>query len=460
MSANTGILTTYNGRFHTGILYYAPTVTIPVTGKILGTMYCFLSKVLPWENETDPPAPLQSQKYLNAVFKNMFVAKKITTNDISPVIERIDWNSGEVYDYYRDDINMFALDTNDTILKRFYVKNRFDQVFKCLWNNNGAASSVEPYFEPGTFNPNNIFQGADNYKWKYMYTITSGSKLKFMDSAWMPIPNGTKTPNPLQSFAGYGDIEVINIVNTGSNYDSANSPVIVTITGDGLYASANAVISGGSIVDVTIANTGSNYTYANVSINSAQGSGATAEIYVSPVGGHGFDPVTELGARHVMLTATFNTNENGNLPTDIDYRQIGVVVDPFAYFGSSSFGIANAEVYKISTDLILSSGFGSYTPDETVFQAPTSDDLDEATFSATVLSYDSTTNTLKLINTLGTANTNAIIYGNTTKTARLVLQKQDPSFVAFSGNLIYLENRQPVQRNADGSEQFKLVLGY
>jgi hypothetical protein len=459
MSANTGILTSYSGRFHSGLVYYAPTATIPVTGKILGTMYCFLSRVLPWPDEQDPPAPIQTQKFLNTVFKNMFVAKKITTNDISPIIERIDWATGDIYDYYRDDIDMFALDTNGTLLRRFYVKNRFDQVFKCLWNNNGGVSTVEPYFEPGTFNANQIFQGADDYKWKYMYTITSGLKVKFMDSAWMPVPIGTKTPNPLESFAGYGDIEVINVTNGGSNYDSANAAVIVTITGDGSLASANAIISSGAITDITVANTGTNYTYANVTISSAQGSGATAVAYVSPVGGHGFDSITELGAKHVMVTASFNKNEGGNLPTDIDYRQIGVLVDPFAYFGTT-YGTANAEVYKTTTDLIVSSGFGSYVPDEIVFQAPTSNDLDEATFSATVLSFDSTTNTLRLINTLGTANTNAIIYGNSTSTARLVLQKQTPSFVPFSGNIIYLENREAVQRNSDGSEQFKLVLGY
>jgi len=460
MAANTGILTSYSGRFHTGLVYYSPTATIPVTGRVVGTLYCFLSRVLPWPDEQDPPAPEQTQKYLNTVFKNMFVAKKITTNDISPVIERIDWNTGEIYDYYRDDIDMFALDINGTLLRRFYIRNRFDQVFKCLWNNNGGQSTVEPYFEPGTFNANQIFQGADDYKWKYMYTITSGTKLKFMDSAWIPVPIGTRIPNPLETFAGYGDIEVINVTNGGSNYDTANAPVTITITGDGQLATANTIISSGSITDITVANTGTNYTFANVTISSAQGSGATAVAYVSPVGGHGFDPVTELGARHVMVTATFNRNESGNLPTDIDYRQIGILVNPYSYFGASSYGVANAEVYKTTTDLVLSGGFGSFVPDEVVFQAPTVDDLNEATFSATVLSFDSTTNTLKLINTLGTANTNAIIYGNTTKTARLVLQKQTPSFVPFSGNLIYLENREAVQRNPDGSEQFKLVLGY
>ena len=74
--------------------------------------------------------------------------------------------------------------------------------------------------------------------------------------------------------------------------------------------------------------------------------------------------------------------------------------------------------------------------------------------------FRSTTNTLKLLNTVGTANNNQILYGQTTQTARVVLQQQTPEFIPFSGYLIYLENRGPVVRNEDGSELFKLVLGY
>ena len=458
MSANTGILTYNSGVYNLRLNYYAPSSTIATTGNPLGSLYCFLSKVDPWPVDAVPPVPEQSQDYLNQVFRNMFVAKKISTNDISPVIQRINWTSGTTYDYYSDKVNMFELNNDGSLVKKFYIKNRYDQVFKCLWNNNNSASTVEPYFEPGTFNINQIFQGADNYKWKYMYTITSGNKLKFMDESWMPVPVGNTIPNPVSTYAGTGDIEVINITNGGSGYDEVNAAITITVTGDGYLATGNVIVTGNTITDVVIANTGYNYTYANVTISSAIGSGATAIAPVSPIGGHGYNPISELGAHHVMVTGQFNTNESGNLPTDIDFRQLGIIVNPYAYFGVGT-GLANATVYKTSTDFIVSTGFGAFTPDETVYQS--SDGLIEnATFTATVLSYDSTFNTVKLINTKGIANSGGLIYGQTSGTARVVLQQQTPSFIKNSGFLIYLENRSPVQRNADGSEQFRLVLGY
>jgi hypothetical protein len=458
MSANTGILTYQNGTFQVSSVYYAPTVTIPVTGEYLAPLYCFLSRVLPWENEVVPPVPTEDQKYLKQVFKNMFVAKAITSNDISGVIERINWTSGETYSYYRDDINMHALEPNGTIAQRFYVKNRYDQVFKCLWNNNDGDSTVEPYFEPGTFNANQIFQGADNYKWKYIYTITSGSKLKFMDDAWMPIPLGTNTINPVQSTAGRGSIEVINVTNGGLNYNPANATISVVITGDGSGATANVSVSGNSISDIVVTAAGSNYTYANVSIVSAEGSGAAAVAPTSPIGGHGFDPISELGARHVMLTAQFNKDEGGLIPTDIDFRQIGVLVSPYAYFGNS-VGLANASIYSTTTDFTVSQGFGAYTPDEVVYQSPNGL-FENATYTATVLSFDSTFNKVKLINTGGEAVDGLLLIGNSTGTARTVLQQETPSFIPFSGYLTYLENRSAITRNVDGSEQIRIVLGY
>lgn len=457
-SANNGILTYNDGFFQTKSVYYSPSAVLPVTDENLASIYCFLSKVTPWANESSPPAPTEDQKYIKSIYKNIFFIKKITTYDMSPIIERINWETGTVYDYYRDDIDMFELDVNDTILRRFYVKNRYDQVFKCLWNNNDGQSTVEPYFEPGTFNANQIFQGADDYKWKYMYTISSGSKSRFMDDAWMPVDMEKNVPNPLLKYAGYGSIDVINVTDGGSGYNETTSPITIVITGDGQYASANAVVSGGSIVDISVANTGSNYTFANVSIVSANGSNATAVAYTSPIGGHGFNPSTELGARHIMLTATFSKNEDGILPTDIDYRQLGILVNPYVYFGTT-VGVANAVNYSTTTDFIVSQGFGSYTPDEIIFQA-TDGILNNAYFSGTVLSYNPTTNTVKVLNTSGTPVNNALLYGNNSGTARVILQKQDSEFVPFSGYIIYIENRELIQRNPDGSEIFKLVIGY
>ena len=63
----------------------------------------------------------------------------------------------KVFDYYQDNVDMLAVDENDFLIKSFYIKNRYDQVFKCLWNNNAQPSTREPYFEPGTYGSNNLF---------------------------------------------------------------------------------------------------------------------------------------------------------------------------------------------------------------------------------------------------------------------------------------------------------------
>ena len=130
--------------------YYAPTAGVIST-------YMFLASVDPWTNDLNPPEPTQDQAYLKSVFKNIFAVKLLTSNEITPVIPRIDWASGTVYDYYEDSVDMFETDIAGNLVKQFYVKNKYDQVFKCLWNNNGAASVNEPYFQPGNYSTNNIF---------------------------------------------------------------------------------------------------------------------------------------------------------------------------------------------------------------------------------------------------------------------------------------------------------------
>jgi hypothetical protein len=458
MPSNTSILTYNSGVYNLLLNYNAPSSRIGTTDNILGTVYCFLAQVDAWENELIPPSPLQTQSYLKNVFKGMFVAKKVTTNDMSPVIKRVNWTANTVYDYYQDNVDMFEKAEDGSLVKNFYVKNRFDQVFKCLWNGDESQSTVEPYFEPGTYNVNQLFQGADNYKWKYIYSITSGNKLKFMDENWMPVPAGNTVPNPVSTLSGIGSIDVINVTNGGSGYDEANAVITVSIVGDGRNASANAIVSSGEITDILIANTGSNYTYANVIITSAIGTNATAFASISPIGGHGYNPISELGASNIMITAQFNNGENGSLPTDIDYRQIGLVINPLAYFGVG-VDTANAEVYKTTTDIVVSSGFGSYVPDEIVYQSE-SGLFNGATFNAKVLSFDSVSNIVKLINIEGDFVTGGVLYSQTSGTTRVALQIQTPSFIKNSGYITYITNRTSVQRNPDGSEQFKLVLGY
>lgn len=445
--------------------FYSPEATIG--GQPLTTLYVFLSKVDPWTDDNFPDVPSQTQQYIKNVFANMFVAKKITSNDISPVIQRIDWISGTTYDYYQDNIDIFANDSNGFLIYKFYVRNSYDQVFKCLWNNNGNPSTDMPMFQPGSYGTNNIFTGGDGYKWKFMYTIDAGLKKRFLDVNWMPVSVSANTsPNPVSTSAGWGDIEVINVTNPGSGYDSVNTVIQVTITGSNtVTATANVSVANGVISDVIVSNTGKNYTTANVSIQpytsanlaftSSIGSGATAIAPVSPIGGHGYDPISELGTSHVMFSVEINGSENGYVPTDINYHQVGLLVTPIAQ--STLPNPANSAIYKTTTDLIVAAGFGFYTGDEIVYQG---NSLQTATFIATVLSYDDITGTIKLINTKGTPLPNAPIYGNSSKTVRTVLSINYPDFIPYSGYLSYIENRSGIQRSPDGIEQFRFVVQY
>jgi hypothetical protein len=103
--ANKYLIT--NGAYVSQVeqLYFAPSAVVPPVVDIpLSTMYCFLAHVQPWEVDTNPPQPTQDVKSIKNVFKNIFAVGKITSNDISPVIKRVDWSSGTKYDYYRDDV--------------------------------------------------------------------------------------------------------------------------------------------------------------------------------------------------------------------------------------------------------------------------------------------------------------------------------------------------------------------
>lgn len=430
----------------------------------LSNLYCFIAKIEPWENEANVPPPLKTDNYTKTIHQNMIAMKKVNANDVSPVIERIDWKSGTIYDQYSDTQSLFDVDENGKMIKHFYVKNSYDQVFKCLYNGNsvlnpdGIASTYEPLVD-FSYDPTfGYVTTADGYKWKYLFSIDSGSKLKFLDDNWIPIPITTLYSDITTSSAGYGEISTINVYNTGSGYTDDSGVGIsttITITGDGTGASAVAQITGNNVVQILMANTGTNYTYANVSINPNIGFGGNGAVLipsVSPIGGHGFNLLQELGCRTILISAQFNGNESGVIPDSIDYREIGLISFPL-----TSTGEADGFVYRLTHDIIVSPGGGVYSQDEIVYQG---DSVQTATFSGRVLNFDSTNNILYLINTSGSISPNEIIKGDTSKVIRVAFQESVQPIIPASGDILYIENRSKVQRTTNGIEQFRLTISY
>ena len=149
----------------------------------------------------------------------------------------------------------------------FYVRNSRDQVFKCLFNNNRANSTIEPTIDIDGQLPENAFIiTSDGYKWKYMYTISPGLKQKFFTDAWMPVANDAAVVAASQS----GRIDIIKVLWGGSGHLSggnSNTAAILSITNtDGANANLVARVSNGEITAVTILDGGSDYTRGTVTV--------------------------------------------------------------------------------------------------------------------------------------------------------------------------------------------------
>lgn len=446
--------------------YYAPGGLSTATSS-LNKFYGFIGKVSPWTDPNNPDNFVETQQNIKQVFKNIISAKQITSSDIAPVIQRIDWESGFIYDYYTDTEDMFIQNTDGLLLKQFYVRNRFDQVFKCLWNNDGGESTVEPQFLPGTFDSTFLVKTADGYKWKFMYSIDSGLKQKFFDTNWMPVPIGQNIPNPVDTFAAQGSIEVVNLTTTGNGYTSGG--VTITITGDGSYANATALVNtAGYLYDVAVSNTGTGYTYSDVTITTNPGfatpnTAAVAIAPTSPIGGHGFDPIAELGCSHAMVGLEFVESEGGLVPTDMTFYQLGLLLDPVSQESVSQTPptLANSEVYDATTQLYVSAGTGTFTSGQTIYQGSSQA---TATFIGEIVDYNPLSNVVRVINITGSPTLNDAVVqdasGSIGGAIRTLLSVTNPDFITFSGYMTYIENRTGVTRNADGTEQFRIVLRF
>ena len=76
----------------------------------------------------------------------------------------------------------------------------------------------------------------------------------------------------------YTGVEAIQVINSGTNY---TSPPTVTISGDGIGATARAVIVNQRVERIEVINRGYNYTRAVVTLSGGGGNGAEASAIVT-----------------------------------------------------------------------------------------------------------------------------------------------------------------------------------
>jgi len=244
--------------------------------------------------------------------------------------------------------------------------------------------------------------------------------------------------------------------NTSSTY--IVSPKI-TITGDGQSATAYCNVASGAVNYINPITPGVNYSKATVTIsaNTSHGSGATAVAQISPPGGHGSDPVGELGGYNVMLNIQLSGSEGNTFPTSNDFRILGLVKDPTLAANGS---VALASTYDQTTQLVLTSvsDGGRFDADELIAGGTT-------TATARVVSF-ANTNSGNTAGVLRVVSANAVfaaaetITGNTSGVTATIGSITYGSLTPFSGEVIYIENRPAVQRASDQIEDVKIVVKF
>jgi len=398
-------------------------------------MYLFVGKNNAWTNDNSPPTPVNSTANVEYTpWRDMYAVKRITTSDVTHAIPRYDWTSGTVYDQYDDQ------DTNLIESDDFYVMTEDYNVYKCLFNASAAASTTKP-----TGVSTSPFTAADGYIWKYMYTVTTAKALKFLTNDYIPVQtlasDGGEDQWDVQTAAVDGGIHVVKVTAGGSGYATAPA---VTITGDGTGATANSTITANVVTAVTITAVGTGYTRASVTFASGA---AAATAIISPKGGHGADAVEELGGKYIMLNVRLDGNESNTFSTANEFRQVGIVRDPYLY-GTSTRAVASS--FRQSYKYQLSGISGSFTVDETITSGSNTASLIEFT-------------TPNLFTTLPVhrafANTTSVTGGTSGATGTIAVITT-PGLQPYTGDIIYVENRVPIARADDQIEDVKLVIQF
>ena len=212
------------------------------------SFYVFIGRPQAWPGLDDVPP--STDNTLSSEYKAWYditAMKRVDPQDVRLGFKRIDWAASTVYTEYSNE--------TDLTTANFYVITNENKVYKCISNNNGAQSTVKP-----THITADVQKLSDNYRWKYMFTLSDSLMRKFAVSDYLPIDsNATVVANATQ-----GSIEHLKLVSGGTAYlanarVTTNTALPVFVNGDGdrvATATCTIVTSGGAVQSIAQINSG------------------------------------------------------------------------------------------------------------------------------------------------------------------------------------------------------------
>jgi hypothetical protein len=485
---------TISDKFKTDLLQniFNQYQNIGVTVGDSDRFYMGIGRTEEWDSDAVPPVPNPSRDE-QLKFQETLQSIKLIS-DATFVVPRYNWTAGNVYEAWDNNYNSnTTISAVGDIQNSYYVITDDNNVFVCIQqgkSDNGVVRNS--LYKPTDVSGNVFAAGDDGYLWRYIFTIGAAEARKFLTSAYMPVEKildssqggpatGALTSARLaqvaiQQSAKPGEIIGLAVDSGGTGYTSAPT---ITITGvpiagtTSLATTATAtarIDTNGVLFAAEMTSFGEGYKVANVAVTGGGGSGAVLRALVSGDSGMGGNPIVNLNSSAMMFHATLTGTENTDFNVANDFRQIGIIKNPLkdsadfgSFTGDSAVNTQTAQVYK-SLQLSSVTGVANIDGDQTVVQTSSG--------ATAVVDYFDTINSIAYVHqsraTGFTAfdSTNGVTFfegaGNVA-TASMVANPSGPNLRPaeaknFSGEVIYIDNRSPITRDNEQTEDIKIVI--
>jgi len=256
----------------------------------------------------------------------------------------------------------------------------------------------------------------------------------------------------------------------------------ITITGDGTGASAVAEVDSGRINNIQVITAGSGYRNASAVVKDplfdfdpedTATTDVRAEIrpVLSPPGGHGYNLLDELKCKHFLLYGFITGDDNEQIGDTNTYNGIGIVKEPEFFPDPNANNAVIAQEIFDNRIAVTTDDIGFITANTIITQI---DSNNETIFSGTVHELDFTSNTVYIAQYVGVypnqpgsdisldpalpfrTDTGVIITPNSPAANNIVT----PLYKQQTGEVYYIEDFFPLERNPLSREEFKIVFEF
>ena len=450
--------------------------------------FVFIGRTEPWPNDNLPPSPDNSLQEYNQTQNDILSMNRIAVDDAYPMIRRITWSTGVVYDHYNHIINKDNPSYSAAITlydSNFYVINSERDVYVCLNNNRDKPSTDEPKNTSGI-----PFFTSDGYQWMFMYNLSPVLSTNYSTPSYIPVIQSDMVRER-------GEVLTITVDNPGSDYTDMPSGSVnrvrsyyTKVLGDGQGAVARVFVDGTFISKVEVVRFGKEYSYGKINFTvdnvykslydldndqnalDPEGLGDfRSTVIISPGSGWRSDLPAQLGATTVGVFT--------NLAYDLDdffvnlsFRQIGIIQDP--EMSSEMNTVSGTYAVKLI----------GRTEDNYILGEEIQQQIGDNLAKGTVLSWNEESNVIRYYQdpqihadsdgnlyrfgdvadvigqTSGKVDSPDTVFNETISSITFVSGFAIPEYTKNTGLITYLSNLPPIQRKAQQSERLSIMIRF